>query len=232
MTETIHNYERYVQSQVKDLKFGTSSDRRSSRPFVTISRETGAYGKTIAKGLAQYLQDQDRRRKCDWTVFHKELLKEVTEKFDLPQTVLPYLSESTISDIQDIIEETCGLHLSRYLLVNKINKTIIHLAQLGYAIIVGRGGNIITSKLPGGVNVRLVGSLEKRVGHIREWLDLGPKEAREYVLREDRNRANYVRKYFEKDINDPLLYDLVINTDTIEPQQVVKVIGNLVLKRM
>lgn len=230
--DSIHNYERYVQCQVKDLKFGSSADRRSCRPFVTISRETGAYGKTIAKGLAQYLQEQDRRRKCDWTVFHKELLKVVAEKFDLPQTVLPYLSETTISDIQDIIEETCGLHPSRFLLVNKINKTIIHLAELGYVVIVGRGGNIITSRMPGGVNVRLVGSFEKRVGHIREWLDLGPKEAREYVQKEDRNRANYVRKYFEKDIADPLMYDLVINTDHIEPEHAIRVIGDLVLKRM
>jgi cytidylate kinase len=33
-------------------------------------------------------------------------------------------------------------------------------------------------------------------------------------------RERYLRKYFKKDINDPLLYHLVINTDLISFEEV------------
>ncbi len=231
MTEYIGKYNAFITSQIKDLKSGLHEERNAPRPFVTISREAGAYGTTVAEALGGYLKEHERRKTCDWMVFDKELLKKVTEEHQLPETILPYLSEETISDIQDIMEETCGLHLSRYLLVPKINRTILHLAELGSVIIVGRGANVITAKIPGGIHVRLIASFDKRVAHIQEIHKLSSKQAREQVRKEDRNRASYVKKYLEKDIHDPLLYDLIINMDTISPLEAARMIGDLVLNR-
>jgi len=45
-------------------------------------------------------------------LFDREFLAKIIEEQDLPETVLPYLSEETVSDIQDIIEELIGLHPS------------------------------------------------------------------------------------------------------------------------
>ena len=44
-------------------------------------------------------------------------------------------------------------------------------------------------------------------------------------------RKKYVKKYFGKDISDPLLYDMVINTGRLKPQEIIQVIGDFVLKR-
>ncbi len=232
MAEPRNSYTAYIQCQVKNLKDNFEKNRRVSGPFVTISRETGAYGLTIAQTLCEYLQTHDRRQKCPWMVFDKELIKKVVAEDELPETVLPYLSESTISDIEDMMEEAVGLHPSRHFLVNETNRIILHLAQLGYAILVGRGAGIVTAKVPGGVHVRLISSLENRINHMKDYLKISKKEARDFVLKKDRNRSNYVKKYFGKDIDDPLLYDLVLNVDNLGYQEATRVIGNLVLKQI
>lgn len=227
----VDSYSSYIISQVKSLKKRLPNDKRLGNPFVTISRQTGAYGITVSKDLCEYLQTNERRTQCVWTVFDKELIKKVVEEHDLPETVLPYLSEDTVSEIQDMIEESLGLHPSHDTLVTKTNKTILHLAQLGYAIIVGRASNIITAKMPGGVNIRLVCPLEKRLEHIQEYYQMKQKEAKEYICKEDLKRKKYVKKYFNKDIEDPLLYDMIINVDGLDHHETIQVIGDLVLNR-
>ena len=232
MSPGADSYSSYIISQVKSLKKRSPNDKRSGNPFVTISRQTGAYGITVSRDLCDYLQKNERRTQCVWTVFDKELIKRVVEEHDLPETVLPYMSEETVSEIQDMIEESLGLHPSHDLLVLKTNKTILHLAQLGYAIIVGRASNIITAKMPGGVSVRLVSPMEKRLAHVQEYYKMTQKSAKEFILKEDRIRKEYVKRYFQKDIEDPLLYDMVINVDSLVRQEVIQVIGDLVFNRI
>jgi len=224
-------YGSYIFSQVKSLKKKSQHENRTGNPFVTISRQAGAYGITVSKDLCEYLQKNERRTKCVWTVFDKELIEKVANEHDLPEAVLPYLSEDTVSEIQDTIEEILGLHPSHNVLVEKTGTTILHLAQLGYAIIVGRAANIITAKMPGGVNVRLVSPMAKRLEHVREYYKKSLKEAQEFIRIEDTRRRNYVKKYFKKDIDDPLLYDLVINVDSLTRPEVIRIIGQLVLNR-
>jgi len=50
-------------------------------------------------------------------------------------------------------------------------------------------------------------------------------------LQEDRGRKRYVRKHFHEDLENPLLYDLVLNTDTCTYDEAAQVIGEAVLKR-
>ncbi len=220
----------YIQSQMKYLKGQLHKEISIKRPFVTISRQAGAYGTTIAENLIEYLKNHDSQKDHPWTKFDKELIKKVMEDHDLPQTILSYFPESTVSEIKDILEELFNLHPSQYTLVHKTSESIIHLAQLGFVVLVGRGANIITAKLPYGVHVRLVGSFQNRVRHMTDYLKISDKEARIYVIKEEQDRRKYIQKYFEKDIDDPLLYDLIINTDTIEIQDAVRMIGDLILK--
>src|ERR1039458_9602356 len=112
MSEESAFYNSYIISQVKSLRKKLGNDNLSASPFVTISRQSGAYGITVSRDLCEYLQKNERRTKCVWTVFDKELIEKVIQEHDLPQTVLSYLSEDTVSEIQDMIEETLGLHPS------------------------------------------------------------------------------------------------------------------------
>jgi hypothetical protein len=57
--------EARITSWFKHLQEPEKTERREkSRPFVTISRESGAYGTTIADMLAEHLRKHDRRREA------------------------------------------------------------------------------------------------------------------------------------------------------------------------
>ena len=202
-------------------------------PFVTISRQTGAGGITIGERLAQFLRQKDSNIKCacPWSVFDKELVTEVLKKHHLPERIAPFLSEDKISEIEDIMDGLFGLHPAKWTLVHKTSQMLLNLAHMGYVILVGRGANVVTRKLPGGFHVRLVGSFKKRLEHVKEYYHLDAKNGKTFIQKEDIGRKNYLKKYFGKDINDPLLYDLVINTDTVSYSSAAEIIANAVLKR-
>ena len=86
---------------------------------------------------------------------------------------------------------------------------------MGNVVIVGRGANVITAKLKNTFHVRLIASLEKRVEHIKELMDMNEKEALTYIKKEDENRKKYLKSYFHVDADDPLLYHMTINTDLL-----------------
>jgi cytidylate kinase len=223
--------EARITSWFTHLQESEKTERREkSRPFVTISRESGAYGTTIADMLAEHLRRHEKRREAPWAVFDKELIQKVIEEHKFPVIFKRYFVESSTPLIEDTLDELFGLHPPQETLVRKMSETILHLASLGYVILVGRGANIITRKLPNGTHVRLVGSFEKRVAHMKEFLNLPENQAREHVIKEDHDRRAYIKRYFRKDISDVSLYDLIINTDTVPFQDVVTIIGDRVLR--
>jgi len=224
--------ESNINSWFKQLDESLNQQRvhRENKPYITISRDSGAYGITVAQMLSEYLTKKERRKDAVWAVFDKELLNKVKDEHKLPEKYEKYLGESAMPAIQDIMEDQLGIHPPHETLIRQMNETIYYLARIGYAIIVGRGGNIITRTLPKGVHVRLIGSLENRVSHMKEILNVSEKAAREYVNKEDHDRRDYIKKYFHRNIDDNSLYDLVINSDTMSLEDIVMIIGNLVLK--
>jgi cytidylate kinase len=76
--------------------------------------------------------------------------------------------------------------------------------------------------------VRLVGSVRRRVRYLEGYLHLSPRAAAEYVRKEDLGRKRYVKKYYAEDIDDPLLYHLVINTDRVSYVEAARMIAEAV----
>lgn len=164
-------------------------------------------------------------------VFDRNLVEKVLEDYHLPQRLARFMPEDRISEIDDTIEELLGLHPPSWTLVRKTTEKILHLAELGNVILLGRGANVITSKLGYVFHVSLVASLEKRVAHIQEFNHLEKKAALEFIRREDRGRSRYLKKYFRKDMDDPLLYHLTINTDFVSYEEAVRIISEAVIRR-
>ena len=78
--------------------------------------------------------------------------------------------------------------------------------------------------------MRLVGSLEKRVAHVQELEHISQPAALEIIRREDRGRSRYLKTHFKADLDDPLLYHLVINTDLVSYEDAAQIIARAVLK--
>ena len=193
--------------------------------FITISRQAGAGAIPIGNKITEFLNND---KKVDWpypwTVFDKNLVYTVLDEHHLPEKFEKYMPEDKVSQISDVLDELLGFHPSSLALVHKTSETILHLAQVGNVVIVGRGASIITRKLKGGFHVRLVGSLKKRVQRVMEHSNVDMKQAEELIAKWDRGRKKYIKEYLKKNDEDPLLYDLIINTDYISYDNAARII--------
>lgn len=213
--------------------FGSKSKAASGtpgKPAITISRLEGAGGLTVASHLADYLKTHTFSHDV-WTVFSQHIVAKVLEEHKLHERIGDFMKEGHKAMVVDAIEEFLGLHPSTWTLVEKANATILRLAQIGNVILVGRGANIVTSELKTVFHVHLVGSLEKRIEQAQKVFDLDRKAAINYIKKKDDGRRRYVKDNFDKDINDPSLYHVVINTDLMQYEEAARMIGDEVIKR-
>lgn len=186
---------------------------------VTVSREAGSGGNTVAENLVASLQRTNRKDARPWTMFDRNLIERVLEDHQLPARLAKFFPEDRLTELQDIMDEVFGLRPGSWKLVEQASETILQLAALGGAVIVGRGANLVTRRLPDVLHVRLVGSLEVRARRLAETRGMTRKSALDYIHRVDVGRRRYVKKYFGEDIDDPLLYHLVINTDLVSTEE-------------
>jgi len=122
------------------------------------------------------------------------------------------MTEDARLPVEAIAEEVLRLHPSGWTLAQHTTKTILRLAGLGHAIIVGRGGSVVAACLPNVFHVRLVAPLAMRIRHTAEYYQLNEAEAAKFVREKDQARRRYVRRYFNAKIDDPTLYDVTLNT--------------------
>jgi hypothetical protein len=191
---------------------------------VTISRQSGCQGFLFAEELAVRFQTALPKGVRPWTVFHRDLVEAVLRDHQLPVRLASFMPEDRVGQLHDIIEDLFSLHPPTETLVRGTAETILRLAQLGHAIIVGRGASVITARLPGMLHIRLIGSVEHRVAHVMESEHLDKKKALRRIKSEDGGRRRYLKRYYGKDVADPLLYHFVINTDRVSLPEVVKMV--------
>jgi hypothetical protein len=222
----------FIHAQLESGSQTARAEASKQRPpSITISRQTGAGGIPIADDLAAYLQTKCPKGRRPWTVFDKNLVDQVMAEHNLPREIARYLPEDRISQINDMVEELLGLHPPSWTLLRQTAETVLRLAELGNAILVGRGANLITGRLQNVLHVRLVGSIEKRRKLVEDFYHLDAKAALQFLRKEDRGRKRYMKEYFGQDVDDPLLYHLVINTDRVSYQEATWLVGEMVLRK-
>lgn len=218
----------YLNSQ-----FGMTAAQRAAQnrlyrwTAVTISRQCGARAIPIGQRLAQRLSATGGG---PWALFDDNLVRQILADHDLPQRLARFMPEDVPSLVDDALCEILGVHPSDWTLFQHTADTIYRLATLGRAIIVGRGGHKVTSGMPNVLNVRLVGALDRRVAHMQRNRGTGDAEARAHVHRTDRARRRYVMAHFDSDIDNPLDYDLVLNTDNLTDEEAARAIASMVVR--
>ena len=222
----------FINSQLKPADQSVQFAENGARGrAVTISRQAGCGALAVAEKLAKLLQTHSPKGAPPWTVFDRNLMEKVLEDHHLPARLAKFLPEDRASQLQDIMDDLFGWRPTSGTVVQHASETILHLAEMGHVILIGRGGNVITSKLPDVFHVRLVAPLEKRIEHAHEFYDMSKKAARDFILREDAGRRRYLSKYFNARIDDPLLYHLIINTGLVSFDGAAKMIAEAMANR-
>lgn len=91
-------------------------------------------------------------------------------------------------------------------------ETIMREALVSGAVILGRGGAAAFRTRADVLRVRLFGSRAARIAHAAAALDIDAAVAEQRQPEVDEARAQYVRRLYDVDIDDPQLYDLQIDS--------------------
>jgi cytidylate kinase len=216
----------YINTHSKDV-----GREKITGPSITLSRETGAGADVISEKLVNFFKPYQEEGSLDWTVFDKNLINQILLDHNLPERLAQFYEEKKLTLMQSIINDLFYGH-SSYEVIKKTAGTILQLVNRGNVIIVGMGGSVITSNIEEVFHVRVVAPLEQRIEHAMEVYGISRSKAFEFVPKEDQARKNYLKNYYHKDVDDPLLYDLVINTGTCSYEEAAEIIGGAVLRKV
>ncbi len=222
----------YLNSQWKETNPGWAQEPGPHRASVTFSRQAGARGHSIGIRLAKLLQAKNTDGLHPWLLFDQGLVEEVIKEHHLPLSSASYMhEEQPVGEIEGLLGEILGLHPSTSALIQKTNSTIRRLARMGHVLIMGRGSNYLTREMKQVIQIRLVGSLAKRVRHLMRAFGLSQTDAESKVRQLDKARAAYVHKHLSRDIDDPLGYDFILNTDHYSSEEAAQFILEAVRHR-
>lgn len=197
-----------IQSELKEK----SREKLEQGICITISRQAGAGANTVSEYLINLLKPFRKNSTPEWTSFDKNLIEKVIEDHHLPGTLAKNMEEYKFTTISSVVNELFSGQPDNWALIHKTFETILQLAQMGNVIIIGRGANFLTANNQFAFHVRLTSPFEERVKHVKSHFNITHKEALDAVKKDDADRKIFVHKYFHKEIEEAINYDLVINT--------------------
>jgi cytidylate kinase len=197
--------------------------------IITIEREYGCGGSEIAHLLAERL---------GWTLYDQLLTEEIAKLANCPRAVVEVREERTDplyyrlfkSFLRGSFEGSINapkLNLVDSETIVRITRRVVeHAARRGDCVIVGRGSQQFLKDRPDTLRVFLYAPKEDKV---RRLLARGKseQEAEELVDTVDRERADFIQKYFNVEWPARAIYHAMINT-TIGDESTVRMILNFV----
>jgi cytidylate kinase len=204
--QLIPSLERRLSTWVGITKQATPSAVPGSRPTITISRRFGCEGYPLSEQLKSLLE---ARTGETWNIYDKALLELVSQDENLSMQVLSDLGNPSSS--ADSIGFLVPGYLRQSEVFKHIPKYILRIAQVGNAIIVGRGGAVITQKLDNCYHFRLEADLGFRVATIARRMEISEAEARRLVKDNEKTREKFLEDCLRASLTDATIYDAVFN---------------------
>jgi cytidylate kinase len=108
---------------------------------------------------------------------------------------------------------TWEMQLDDALYLSGLESIVTELAANQPVVIQGRGSQYILKGYPESFHILTIAPLELRVKRVMETLQLDHESAEMQISRIDDSRREFIKKYFGANQDDPLDYNLVINTE-------------------
>ena len=182
-------------------------------PVIAMTQEMGSLAKDVALQLGQSL---------GLAVMRHEVIEHVADKMHVPKSLIGRLRGGKAGLVERLTtdQQSVALYTAEELFA---------LADRGNVVLRGWGATCLLRPVPHVVCVRITRSLKKRI----EWL-MGRLEtddaafAEAEIKRSDNAHAARMHDQFGGTWGDPVLYDLVLNTDRVSIESCVAQIGALV----
>jgi cytidylate kinase-like protein len=196
--------------------------------IVTVEREYGCGGSEIAALLAARL---------GWKLWDQLLTEEIARLAHCSQAVVQQREERTDPLYYRLFKSFLRGSYEGSLNAPKMNlvdsekivalskRVVLHAAEKGNCVIVGRGSQLFLSNRPDAFRVFLYAPRESKVRRLRG-RGKSEQEAEELVDTVDRERANFIEKYFHINWPDRAVYHMMLNT-AVGDETVVETIASV-----
>jgi cytidylate kinase len=186
-------------------------------PIITISRQKGAGGSLAAEKLAEL---------TGFTLIGRDIIDQISLDIGTQKRLVETLDESVRSKFELWVE---GIFTRRLVDTSDYLKSLVKIigamSHHGKTIIVGRGANFILGRQRG-FHVRVIADVDYRINSLMNRYGMDKKTASDEVARSDEQRRKFIKSDFGKDIDEPLAYDMVINSAYFKPEQIARLIMN------
>lgn len=173
---------------------------------LTISRQDGSGGRQLARAVADEL---------GYEFIDRQILDLLVANTGARERLVSSLDEKARSRLEVWLEGMMtGHYLGSVEYSRWLARSIRALAWSGSVVILGRGANIVLGP-EGGFHVRVVAPREQRIRNLVAAAGLSADAAERRVDANDRDRAEFHRRQFGADIDDPAAYHLFINTGLV-----------------
>jgi cytidylate kinase len=195
--------------------------------IVTIEREYGSGGGEIAQRLAQQL---------GWKLWDQLLTEEIAKLAECPKAVVEVREERTDplyyrlfkSFLRGSYEGSLNAHKLKVVdsesILKLTERVVQNAAKSGNSVIVGRGAQHFLRNRQDTLRVFLYAPREAKV---RRLLARGknPNEAEQLVDTVDKERADFIQKYFGVEWPNRAVYHMMINTAIGDQAAVTMILG-------
>jgi cytidylate kinase len=184
-------------------------------PYIAVSRDTGAGATDIARRVADRL---------GWDLLNKDVLNQMAQKYDLEKTILQAVDETTTSWVLEVF----GKWIDQRVVTNseytkRLGEVLLMAARHRSTVFVGRGAQFFLPR-ERGLAVQIVAPLNLRLERVMQRDGITRAAAQKYLRKKDRERRDFIRAHFDRDVADPNLYDLVINLHHVDADHAVDLI--------
>jgi len=186
-------------------------DRLAARikPYIAISRQIGTRGSEVARRIGETL---------GWEVLDESLLDRIAERFGLSRNMLEFVDEKKPTWIVDVLWTWFDRHvIPQEKFVVQLSRVVLSEARSRSVVLVGRGTQFLLPR-DKGFTVGIMAPLAHRVRYLMEQTGASEAEARRRIAEGEAGRRDFVRRYFHHDIDDPALFDLVVQMDRIDEE--------------
>jgi cytidylate kinase len=180
-----------------------SVTKESPPVSIAITRQAGSRGAEIADAIGARL---------GWPVYDHKLLSRIAKEEGLSARLLEQLDERCASWLVDVAAGfSARSRVSEGTYMKHLMELLVSLGQIGHCVIVGRGAAHVLP-LETTVRVRVVAPRVLRVAQTEQRKGISRTEAENWVDQTDTDRVGFVKNHFNRDPNDPLNYDLILNS--------------------
>jgi cytidylate kinase len=208
---------------------------------ITISRQYGSKG------------DEIGRRICDilgYRYFDKRLMVEVASELGLsPEQLVDFSDEHykvrgfldrlldrsrKLARIDTWDEETTTAErrwteeLNEEESIELVRQTVSAACEQGNVVIMGRGGQSILQNMPGVLHLRVEATLGSRVMWVKSQKNITVAEAEAMTRDRDKAASAYLKRFYDIDWSNPMLYHMVFNTSKWDVDAVAQIIVSAV----